>query len=938
MMQTGNHSVCATFVQKMVLFSALALSSSVQTAKAQVATNFTIVNHATGQPLSLYDYQGSVILLDFWAYWCGPCQEAAADIEPNLTHYYRAAGGNQYGTPVQVISISIDESDPAAEDTYIQTYGLELVGDDATGAAFTPFDHGFIPEFVVINGLTNSPNYEPWEVLYSTYGYLTNSTVPVLRGFINTVQPPPPGSLQVTITPAAAVSAGAQWQVDDGPPNISGTTVSNLYVGNHTVSFITISNWAKPASQTAVISSSQITAISANYLPAGSLQVTIGPAGAVSAGAQWQVDSNAFQSSGATVSNLAVGNHTVSFSTVAGWTTPANQMVSISSNSTSISSGTYVQQFGSLEVTISPMSAIIAGAQWRVDGGPFLDGGATATNLAVGEHTVSFNPISDWTAPSNQMVAISDGVTNMAAGTYLLIREGKPILSITSPISKHSVSNEPLTFTATVVDDVAVASLSYQLNGGSWAAASYLSLSNKWTAAVTPSPGQNAINAYAVDVSGRFSLTNTVVFNFISRATLKVLTNGFGTVAHDYNGQMLVIGRSLSMTASPGKNWLFSNWVASGSENFVSNNPTLKFVMQSNLVLEANFAPNLFIPQQGTFNGLFMDSNDVTEADSGFFTLALTTSGAFTGKIMTSGGVYNLPTTKKFNVGGQVEFTIPTKQNTLAFNLQLDISNPPSQQITGTVSDGVWTAGLTADRAVFSANANKAVNYEGKYTLAVSASDDASASPGGIGCATLSINSAGLIAMSGNLGDGQAMSQSVSVSKDGLWPFYAAYPLPPAGNGGTVVSWITFSNQPATALGGTMYWFRPAGKTPAVYQSGFSNTVPVIGSAYNPAGKPLLALTNAQVILDAGNLSSPITNQIALTPTGTLTVPNIAVNTNRLTLAINKTTGAVSGSFLNPSNSKKTIKVNGVLLQNQTNAAGYFLGTNQSGPFLLDNP
>ena len=48
--------------------------------------------------------------------------------------------------------------------------------------------------------------------------------------------------------------------------------------------------------------------------------------------------------------------------------------------------------------------------------------------------------------------------------------------------------------------------------------------------------------------------------------------------------------------------------------------------------------------------------------------------------------------------------------------------------------------------------------------------------------------------------------------------------------------------------------------------------------------------------------------------------------------------GAISGSFANPSSPKRTIKVNAVLLQNQTNAAGYFLGTNQSGAFLLENP
>ena len=96
-----------------------------------------------------------------------------------------------------------------------------------------------------------------------------------------------------------------------------------------------------------------------------------------------------------------------------------------------------------------------------------------------------------------------------------------------------------------------------------------------------------------------------------------------------------------------------------------------------------------------------------------------------------------------------------------------------------------------------------------------------------------------------------------------------------------------------------------------------------------------MALTSGQVTLDGGNLPFTITNQITLEPT-TPSPSSAAENTNKLALTINKTTGAISGSFANPSNPKQSIKINGVLLQNQTNAAGYFLGTSQSGAFLLD--
>ena len=204
----------ARTVKLFALAVALALAFGLQSASATVATNFTIVNHTNGAPLSLDDYQGSVILLDFWAYWCGPCQLAASDIEPNVTRYYRAAGGNPNGVPVTVISISIDGTDPASEATYIRTYGLELVGDDFNWVAYDQFQQGYIPTFVVINGATNSVNYAPWQILYSTYGYSTNSTVPTLKSYINAVQTPPPvgtvtNPVSGAILPPPTVSLGA---------------------------------------------------------------------------------------------------------------------------------------------------------------------------------------------------------------------------------------------------------------------------------------------------------------------------------------------------------------------------------------------------------------------------------------------------------------------------------------------------------------------------------------------------------------------------------------------------------------------------------------------------------------------------------------------------------------------------------------------------------
>ena len=150
----------------------------------------------------------------------------------------------------------------------------------------------------------------------------------------------------------------------------------------------------------------------------GSLQVTIYPAGAVSSGAQWNVDGGAWQSSGATVSGLSVGNHIVAFNTVSGWTTPGNQTVTINNNSTTTTSGTYVQQTGSLQVNITPASAISAVAKWQVDGGAWQNSGVTVSGVSVGSHTMNYKSITGWTAPPSEQVNINNGQTTAISRNY----------------------------------------------------------------------------------------------------------------------------------------------------------------------------------------------------------------------------------------------------------------------------------------------------------------------------------------------------------------------------------------------------------------------------------------------------------------------------------------------------------------------------------------
>ena len=159
-------------------------------------------------------------------------------------------------------------------------------------------------------------------------------------------------------------------------------------------------------------------AVTGTYVALGSLQVGIGPAWAVSAGAQWHVDGGPWQSSGAAVTNLPAGSHTVAFRSLPGWTVPASQSVTVNFDQTTMTTGIYSQQYGFLQVLLSPAGVVSAGAQWQMDGGPWQSSGASLTNVTVGSHTVTFSAISGWTSPTNQTVAVASNQTARVTGVY----------------------------------------------------------------------------------------------------------------------------------------------------------------------------------------------------------------------------------------------------------------------------------------------------------------------------------------------------------------------------------------------------------------------------------------------------------------------------------------------------------------------------------------
>jgi beta-lactamase regulating signal transducer with metallopeptidase domain/thiol-disulfide isomerase/thioredoxin/protocatechuate 3,4-dioxygenase beta subunit len=91
-----------------------------ETLKAgDIAPDFTvprIAGKGRGDTLKLGDYRGKLILLDFWATWCGPCRAEM----PAIKDIQNTFGGD---TRFQMISLSLDDKAESAL-TYIKENGL----------------------------------------------------------------------------------------------------------------------------------------------------------------------------------------------------------------------------------------------------------------------------------------------------------------------------------------------------------------------------------------------------------------------------------------------------------------------------------------------------------------------------------------------------------------------------------------------------------------------------------------------------------------------------------------------------------------------------------------------------------------------------------------------------------------------------------------------
>jgi Leucine-rich repeat (LRR) protein len=378
-----------------------------------------------------------------------------------------------------------------------------------------------------------------------------------------------------------------------------------------------------------------------------------------------------------------------------------------------------------------------------------------------------------------------------------------PVVSITTgPLNNARLTNTIVTLGGTASGAVQLTAVEWQLSNNAgvtaWQTASG---TTNWSLVANLAIGGNTISIRARDTAN--NLSPVVSRSIVLLTPLTITIEGCGSVSPDGAGTSFKeTGKTYTITATPCPGYEFSAWTGGVG----SSSATLSFTMQPGLVLDAHFVPAAFAPAAGVYTGLFCDTNGAVADSSGSVVLRTTAKGRFTGSLRNGRAHY--PFSGKFDSNGRAQTTITRgKQSPFALLLQVD-TTPGADLITGTVSDGDWTAALTADKAPFDARRNPAAQA-GRYTMTIpvmsSPNSELLKLSAKDGHGLVTVVKSGQVRVAASLPDSTKFSQATLISRNGQWGLY----VPLYTGRGMVLGWISIAHTEPNDVSGSLIWDRP---------------------------------------------------------------------------------------------------------------------------------
>lgn len=118
--------------------------------KGDTAPDIELIN-PQGKKIKLSKLKGKIVLIDFWASWCGPCRKE----NPNVVEAYQKYGGEKFtkGKGFEVFSVSLDRDKAKWEEAIgVDALKWKNHGFDEGGLVARKYGVSSIPTAFLIDG------------------------------------------------------------------------------------------------------------------------------------------------------------------------------------------------------------------------------------------------------------------------------------------------------------------------------------------------------------------------------------------------------------------------------------------------------------------------------------------------------------------------------------------------------------------------------------------------------------------------------------------------------------------------------------------------------------------------------------------------------------------------------------------------------------------